>query len=64
MIDSPANIKVPEPQGKLKDYIERAFTDVQGLKEALAKAVLARVLPGWVWVGLTTQEKEPRLIIT
>lgn len=31
------------------------------LKEAFAKAVMSRVLPGWVWLGLT---KDGQLVVT
>ncbi len=43
------------------DHVNKFFTDYNGLKESFKKAVLARVLPGWVWLGLT---KDNHLVIT
>ena len=61
ILENPAAIKVSEPQGKLKEYIDKYFTSTAGLKEAFTKAVNGRVLPGWVWLGLT---KEGQLVVT
>jgi superoxide dismutase len=53
ILNSPSAIKSNEPSGKLKEYIDKYFSDHHGLKESLKKAVESRVLPGWVWLGLT-----------
>jgi superoxide dismutase len=45
----------------LKEYVDKFFTDFNGLRESLTKAVLSRVLPGWIWLGLT---KDKQLVIT
>jgi Fe-Mn family superoxide dismutase len=45
----------------LKETIDKQFTDFQGLKESFKKACLNRVLPGWVWLGIT---KDGQLVIT
>ena len=50
-----------EPEGKLKEEIEKNFTDFSGFKEAFKKSVQSRFLPGWIWLGITDGGK---LIIT
>lgn len=50
-----------KPSGKLDAMIEKYFTDYQGFKQVFKKAVLGRVLPGWVWLGCG---KEGHLVIT
>ena len=41
-----------EPQGKLKEAIDKKFTDFNGFKEAFKKSVQSRYLCGWVWLAL------------
>ena len=50
-----------EPHGILKEKIEKYFTDFEGFKTVLRKAVIGRVLPGWVWLGAG---KDGHLVIT
>ncbi len=60
-LNAPSAIKASEPSGKFKEYIDKYFSDQHGLKESLKKAVESRVLPGWVWLGLT---KDGQLVVT
>ena len=53
ILNTPAAIKSAEPVGKLKEFIDKFFSSHVGLKESLKKAVESRVLPGWVWLGVT-----------
>jgi superoxide dismutase, Fe-Mn family len=41
--------------------INKHFTDYGSFKESFKKVVLSRVLPGWVWLGLS---KDKQLVIT
>ena len=50
-----------EPQGALKEAIDKHFTDFSGFKEAFKMVVQNRCQPGWVWLGLLA---DGRLIIT
>ena len=61
ILNNADQIKVKEPTGRLAELIAKHFTDYNGLKESFKKAVHARVLPGWVWLGLT---KDKQLVIT
>ena len=51
------------PSGKLMEQIIKQFTSFDGLKESLSKAVMSRVLPGWVWLGVG-KSKTKDLVIT
>ena len=42
-----------EPVGKLKEEIEKSFSDFSGFKETFKKSVQSRFLPGWIWLGIT-----------
>jgi Fe-Mn family superoxide dismutase len=46
---------------KLAELINKYFSDFEGFKETFKKAIVSRVLPGWVWLGLTADKQ---LIIT
>ena len=41
----------------MSNAINAGFTDFNGLKEAFKKAVESRFAPGWVWLGLTKDNK-------
>lgn len=45
----------------MAEYINKFFTDYNGFRESFKKAVLAKVNPGWIWLGLT---KDSHLVIT
>ncbi len=45
----------------MKEFIDKYFTDYTGFKESFKRAVVSRVLPGWVWLGLS---KDNQLVIT
>ena len=47
---------------QLAEAIAQYFTDFNGLKEALKKAVKSRATPGWVWLGF--QDDQGRLLVT
>jgi Fe-Mn family superoxide dismutase len=51
------------PSGKLLEQINKQFTSFEGLKESFRKAVMSRVLPGWVWLGVGLS-KSKDLVIT
>ncbi|CDW84501.1 superoxide dismutase [Stylonychia lemnae] len=61
ILNSSSAIEQREPAGRLAELINKHFTDYNGLKESFKKVVNARVLPGWVWLGLT---KDKQLVIT
>jgi Fe-Mn family superoxide dismutase len=46
----------------LKELINKQFSDFNGFKESFKKAVMSRVLPGWVWLGYNKDGNQ--LIIT
>ena len=46
---------------QLADAVSQYFTDFEGLKEAFKRAVMSRVLPGWIWLGVCS---DGRLLIT
>ena len=50
-----------KPLGPLAEAISQYYTSFEGLKEAFLKAVMSRVLPGWVWLGVGSNG---RLLIT
>jgi superoxide dismutase len=37
------------------EYIEKYFTDFESFKDSFKKTVTSRVLPGWVWLGLSKE---------
>uniref|UniRef100_A0A7S3FX50 Manganese/iron superoxide dismutase C-terminal domain-containing protein n=1 Tax=Strombidium rassoulzadegani TaxID=1082188 RepID=A0A7S3FX50_9SPIT len=41
-----------EPQGQLKEMIDKHFTDYSGFKESFKKVVAQRFQPGWVWLSI------------
>jgi len=51
-----------QPEGKLLEAIEKKFSNFEGFKQTLKKAVVERVLPGWVWLGCSPDGKS--LVIT
>jgi Fe-Mn family superoxide dismutase len=46
---------------QLADAVSQYFTDFEGLKEAFKRAVMSRVLPGWIWLGVCP---DGRLLLT
>mmetsp|Transcript_10232 Transcript_10232/g.7653 ORF Transcript_10232/g.7653 Transcript_10232/m.7653 type:complete len:96 (+) Transcript_10232:141-428(+) len=61
ILNHPDKVKSKEPAGKLKEFIEKFFTNFESFKTAFKKTVSTRVTPGWVWLGIN---KEKQLIIT
>ena len=55
------NGAMSEPSLKLKEAIDKQFTDYFGFKEAFKKVVDQRFLPGWIWLGILP---DGNLIIT
>lgn len=49
------------PSGKLLEAIDKHYSDFDGFKASFKKVVQSRVVPGWVWLGLT---KGGDLVIT
>ena len=54
--------KQKQPSGALAEQIQKQFTSFDGFKESFRKAVMSRVLPGWVWLGCG--KKSGDLVIT
>ena len=52
-----------EPSGKLKEALEKYFSDYNGFKEAFRKAVASRFQPGWVWLSILPGA-EGKLVLT
>ena len=50
-----------QPEGALLAAIEKHWTSFDGFKESFHKAVASRVIPGWVWLGVSTTKA---LVIT
>ena len=50
ILDSSATVH--QPQGKLKESIDKYFTDFEGFKESFKKSVQSRFVPGWIWLGV------------